>query len=87
MCNLNTTPNHHPMKTHDTTLIHPEDSANIHYWTKKWHVTPRQLNDAILYTGSLNPVRIKEYLQKNSWRQSVTIAFAKLFKAKSNAIH
>jgi hypothetical protein len=75
------------MKTQDTTLIHPEDSTNIHYWTKKWGVSTRQLNDAILYTGSLNPVRIKEYLRKNSWRRSVAIAFVKLFKAKSNAIH
>ena len=75
------------MKTQDNTLIHPEDSSNIHYWTKKWRVSPRQINDAILYTGSLNPVRIKEYLRKNSWQQSVFTAFTRLFKAKSNAIH
>lgn len=75
------------MKTQDTTLIHPEDSNSIHYWTKKWNVSQRQLNDAILYTGSLNPGRIKEYLRRNSWQHALMNGFVKLFKAKSNALH
>lgn len=75
------------MKIQDHSLIHPEDNNNIHYWSKKWGVSTRQLNDAILYTGSLNPHRIKDYLRRDSWQQLFLNGFIKLFKAKSNAIH
>lgn len=75
------------MKIQDHSLIHPEDTNNIHYWTKKWGVSTRQLNDAILYTGSLNPQRIKNYLHQNSWQQLLLNGFARLFRAKSKALH
>lgn len=73
------------MKTQDHTLIHPEDSSNIHYWTKKWGVSNRQLNDAILDTGSLNPSRIRDYLRNN--RQSLIVELIKFLKPKHNAFH
>jgi hypothetical protein len=75
------------MKIQDTTLIHPEDKTNIHYWTKKWGVSNNQLNDAILYTGSLNPGRIKEYLKKEGWFEIPFFGLIKLFRAKAPAIH
>ncbi len=54
------------MKVKDT-LIHPEDSSNILYWTKKWGISARQLSDAILHTGSVSPARLKEYLKQDIW--------------------
>jgi hypothetical protein len=55
------------MKNQDTDFIHPEDKNNLHYWTKKLGVTIFQLNDAILYTGTLDTDKIKTYLRKDSW--------------------
>ncbi len=69
------------MKPKDT-LIHPEDSSNLLYWTKKWGVTIRQLNDAILYTGSVSPARIKEYLKKDTWYYSPVTGLFKIFGIK-----
>ena len=69
------------MKAKDT-LIHPEDTNSIHYWTKKWGVTTRQLSDAILYTGSVNPTHVKEYLKKDLWYYAPFLGFFKLFRLK-----
>lgn len=54
------------MKTQDK-QVHPEDKANVVYWSTKWGVSIRQLNDAILATGSLNAMRLREYLKKDTW--------------------
>ena len=75
------------MKTQDTEFIHPEDINNLNYWTKKWGVSARQLNDAILYTGSLNTTRIKNYLKKDLWYYSPVLGFWKLLKTKIKIIH
>ncbi len=72
------------MKT-DTTIIHPEDSSNIHYWSKKWGVSNSQLNDAILNTGSLNPVCVREYLR--SKKHSLLFYLLRYLKPKNNALH
>lgn len=64
------------------TLIHPEDNSNIIYWTKKWGVTRRQLSDAILHTGSVNPLRIKEYLKKDLWYYSPLAGLFRILKLK-----
>lgn len=69
------------MKTKDT-LIHPEDSNNLHYWTKKWGVSVRQLNDAILDTGSVDSNRVKEYLKKDIWYYSPLTGFINLLRIK-----
>lgn len=55
------------MKQFDTNQIHPEDTNNLFYWAKKWGVSTRQLNEAILYTGSLNVEEVKIYLKKDNW--------------------
>ena len=51
----------------DSKFVHPEDFINLRYWTKRWGVSLHELNDAILYTGSLNTNEIKTYLRKDSF--------------------
>lgn len=53
------------MKNYDTHFIHPEDSGNLNYWSKKWGVSSRQLTDAILDTGSIKTTELKDYLRRN----------------------
>jgi len=74
------------MKIRDN-MVHPEDGNNINYWTKKWGVTSFQLNDAILYTGSLNPERLKEYLKKENWLHAFFFALKRLFKNGAVRVH
>ena len=69
------------MKVKDT-LIHPEDPGNLIYWTKKWGVSVKQLNNAILDTGSVNSLQIKEYLKKNSWHYLYVTGLFKLLHFK-----
>jgi uncharacterized protein DUF3606 len=75
------------MKTQDADFIHPEDVSNLNYWTKKWGVSMRQLNDAILYTGSLSTTRIKDYLKKDTWYYSPVPGLWKMIKNKIKIIH
>lgn len=74
------------MKTHDN-LIHPEDSNNIRYWTKKWGVSQGQLIDAILSTGSLNPVHLKEHLKRDVWYHLPFLGLARFFKSRTPAVN
>lgn len=69
------------MKAKDT-LIHPEDNSNIMYWTKKWGITRRQLSDAILHTGSVNPLHVKEYLRKDLWYYAPLVGLFRILKLK-----
>ncbi|HOZ86229.1 MAG TPA: hypothetical protein PL029_00660 [Bacteroidia bacterium] len=68
-------------------IVHPEDNNNVNYWTKKWGVSIRQFNDAILDTGSLNPVRLKEHLKKNNWYHSFIFGLNKLLRNGNMSIH
>ncbi len=68
-------------------FIHPEDSVNLVYWTKKWDISLRQLQDAILYTGSLNSIDIKHYLRKDMWYYFPVTGLLNLFKTKFNSIN
>lgn len=74
------------MKSQDN-LIHPEDNSNLNYWTKKWGVSIHQLNDAILYTGSLNPVRVKEYLRKDVWYHLPFFGLTRFFRNRAAIVH
>lgn len=67
------------MKSQDN-LIHPEDNSNINYWTRKFGVSIHQLNDAILYTGSLNPGKVREYLKKDVWYHLPFFGLNRLFR-------
>jgi hypothetical protein len=69
------------MKAKDT-LIHPEDSSNVLYWTKKWGVSARQLRDAILHTGSVNSMQLKEYLKKDIWYYAPYFGLLRVLKIK-----
>jgi hypothetical protein len=46
-------------------VIHPEDTNEVNYWTKKWGVNVRQIYDAILETGSVKLTDIRAALRKN----------------------
>ncbi|MES2761151.1 MAG: hypothetical protein V4677_03050, partial [Bacteroidota bacterium] len=46
-------------------VIHPEDTNEVKYWTKKWDVNVRQIYDAILETGSVKLTDIRKALHKN----------------------
>lgn len=67
------------MKAKDI-LIHPEDSSNILYWTKKWGISTRQLSDAILHTGSTNSIQLKNYLKKDIWYYAPFFGLLRLLK-------
>lgn len=69
------------MKAKDT-LIHPEDSSNTLYWTKKWGISTRQLSDAILHTGSVNPDRLKKYLKRDAWYYAPFSGLLRLLKIR-----
>jgi hypothetical protein len=66
------------MEPTDTQFIHPEDFNNLRYWTRKWGVSLHQLNDAILYTGSLKADQIRTYLRKDSYLYHPLLAFKRL---------
>ena len=51
----------------ETEPIQPQDAENIIYWTKKLGASRKELFDAILYTGSLDPKKVKEFLKRDSW--------------------
>jgi hypothetical protein len=62
----------------DTRFVHPEDSNNMLYWSKKWGVSPSELKEAILYTGSLRTSQIRNYLHRDSWLYHPFKAIARL---------
>lgn len=41
-------------------LVYPAD--NFKFWVNKWGISPKQLNDAIIETGSISVDEIKEHL-------------------------
>ena len=70
------------MKVQDANFIHPEDNTNFSYWSRKLGVSSRQLNDAILYTGSLSATRIKDYLKENTAYNTPLLLVWKALKSK-----
>jgi hypothetical protein len=62
-------------------VIHPEDKNDLVYWTKKWGVNVKQINEAIIDTGSLKLQDIKNRLIKNGEIVSVSYWIHKLFKS------
>ncbi|HEY1040299.1 MAG TPA: hypothetical protein VGF30_12875 [Bacteroidia bacterium] len=47
-------------------LVIPGDNASIVYWTKKWGVSTKEINAAILETGTLNAFRIENVLRRKN---------------------
>jgi hypothetical protein len=62
-------------------LIHPEDSSDVRYWAKKWGVSARQIFDAIIDTGSLDPKQIRQVLRERN--QLNNVFYRLLKKAKT----
>ena len=60
--------------------VHPEDKKNLLYWAHKWGVSTRQVNEAIIDTGSISVEVLREHFKKNnqlqfpllSWFRSVS---------------
>ncbi len=61
-------------------VIHPEDKNDLAYWTKKWGVNVKQINEAIIDTGSLKLLDIKNRLIKKGEIFSISYWIQKLFK-------
>ena len=61
-------------------VIHPEDQNDLAYWTRKWGVNARQINDAILETGCTRMEDIKNVLRKNGSLGSISLWLHKFFK-------
>jgi len=66
--------------------IRPEDSSNIATWCRKWNVTPYQIQQAILHTGSVHAPTIKDYLMRDRWLYHPIDGTAKLIRSTINYI-
>jgi hypothetical protein len=49
---------------HENQVIFPSESKQVQLWAKKWGVNAQQLNEAILYTGTIKRKALKTYLEK-----------------------
>ena len=61
-------------------VIHPEDQNDLAYWTRKWGVNTRQINDAILETGSLQMVDIRSALIRKGSLGNLSLWLQRFFK-------
>ncbi|MBA3682871.1 MAG: DUF3606 domain-containing protein [Bacteroidetes bacterium] len=61
-------------------VIHPEDKNDLAYWTKKWGVNVKQINEAIIETGSINREIVKNTLIKKGQIWTLSFWIHKLFK-------
>jgi uncharacterized protein DUF3606 len=70
------------MNNHETkrSVIHPEDQNDLAYWTRKWGVNTRQINDAILETGSIRLEDIKQVLRRKGSLGSISLWLHRFFK-------
>ena len=68
------------LNINNDTYIHLEDTNNVNYWVKKLGVNKEKLNDAILYTGSINIGDIKLYLKKSKKNHFTFTEFYHLLK-------
>jgi hypothetical protein len=51
----------------NSNLVFPGDGNNLYYWSKKWNVDTKRIQDAILETGSLQPQQLITYIRKDSY--------------------
>ncbi len=59
-------------------IVYSEEHDFIRSWSEKWGVSPKQINDAILDTGSINAIEIKNYLKQRGILFSVSGLFKSL---------
>lgn len=48
-------------------VLHPENGQELAYWTKKWGVNVRQIDEAILESGSIQLKDIRSTLAKKGY--------------------
>jgi hypothetical protein len=51
-----------PVQLKDKQAIDFYNDSNVTFWTRKLNITPQQLTDAVINTGSLYIVDIKKYI-------------------------
>jgi hypothetical protein len=61
---------------HQKEFIYPCESKDMKFWSRKWGISPNQLNEAILQTGSIKRKVLRKYLEK----KGVLFSFAGLFR-------
>jgi hypothetical protein len=61
---------------HHREFIYPCEKKQVSFWTRKWGISPGQLNEAILQTGSIKRKVIRKYLEQ----KGVLFSFAGLFR-------
>jgi hypothetical protein len=68
------------MNTLNDNTVHPEDSNNMLYWTRKWNISLRELSDAILNTGSVRVSELNTYLRSRMGEQSLWYSLRNRFR-------
>jgi hypothetical protein len=63
---------------HENQVIFPSETKQVNFWTKKWGVNSQQLNEAILYTGTIKRQALKSYLEKKGIIFSVSGTILKM---------
>jgi hypothetical protein len=48
----------------DRYIIHPEKQEELMYWASRWGITVGDLTNAIIDTGYLDPIDLKNYFRK-----------------------
>lgn len=67
------------------TELHPESTIELNYWAKKWGITIRQLNEAIVDTGSTNIPYLREHLKRKNIVRMPFLGWIRTFTDKMNA--
>ena len=62
--------------------LHPENSSELQYWSGKWGITIRQLNEAIVDTGSTNIRQLKDHLRRNNVSKPHFLGWIRTFTGK-----
>ena len=62
--------------------LHPENTWELQYWSSKWGITIRQLNEAIVDTGSTNIDQLKLHLRKNKISKTHFLGWIRTFTGK-----
>ncbi len=71
--------------SHKITELHPESIVELQYWSNKWGISIRQLNEAIVDTGSTNISFLKAHLKKNNIVQVPFLGWMRTFSNKMNS--
>jgi len=65
--------------------LHPENVSELQYWSQKWGISIRQLNEAIVDTGSTNLSFLKSHLRKKHISKTPFLGWIRTFTGKINS--